>query len=499
MITRRGFMATVTQTVAMASFAYSSTPRAQGTSAGSAAHEKNTAEQLAAYAFNLRYEDIDPKTIEVLKGLLIDTLGCAIAAQHDKPVQIARAVALQNAPLDLKNGATIIGYSRKTSIELATFANASAVRQLDLNDIYIGKEIGHPSDNAPACLATAEAEGSNGRDLLLALAVVYEVNCRLLDAAQINLRGWDHPSYGPPAVALAVGKLMKLSQEQMVEAINLAITGHLALNQTRVEKISNWKGLAAANAARNAIFATNLARAGMTGPSPIFEGKDGFFKRVSGPFKLDTKTFGGKGNRFRALDCSVKFYPAQGLTQTAIVAAIALAKEVGDLKQIQSLNVYTSEDGYDKSGKDPQKWTPETSETADHSLPYIVAKAMFDGDIGAHSYELDAIRDPALRTFMQKIKVIPDAELTAIYPKYYATRIVAVLQNGRELSQRIDDIPGFATRPMTRTDYENKFTKYAKLSMKQAQMARVFEIVWALDQQASVTDLLAALSLEGNS
>jgi 2-methylcitrate dehydratase len=159
--------------------------------------------------------------------------------------------------------------------------------------------------------------------------------------------------------------------------------------------------------------------------------------------------------------------------------------------------VYTSEDGYDKSGKDPQKWTPETSETADHSLPYIVAKAMFDGDIGAHSYELEAIRDPALRAFMQKIKVIPDSELTAIYPKYYATRIVAVLQDGRELSQRVDDIPGFATRPMTRVDYENKFKKYANLSMEPEQMARVFVIVWSLDQQASMTSLLEALILEG--
>jgi len=162
----------------------------------------------------------------------------------------------------------------------------------------------------------------------------------------------------------------------------------------------------------------------MTGPSPIFEGRAGFFKQVSGVFTLDTANFGGSGKRFLIHDCSQKFYPAQGLTQTAIVAAIDVSRQVGDLKKIKSVEIRTSEDGVDKSAKDPQKWKPETSETADHSLPYIVAKAMFDQDIGIHSYTLKAIRDPALRIFMQQITVVADPDLTAIYPKYYATTIM---------------------------------------------------------------------------
>lgn len=444
------------------------------------------AQQLAAYAHQLRYEDLDPATIEAVKGHLIDAIGCAVAAWDEKPVQITRQVALNDAPANLSRGATIIGTNKKTSIDLATFTNSAAVRQLDLNDIYIGKEIGHPSDNIPACLAVAQAEHASGKQLILAIALMYEINCRLLDTAQINMRGWDHTCFSPPAVALSVGKLMKLTQPQMVEAVNLSIIGHLGLNQTRIQDISNWKGIAAADVARNAVFATSLARAGMTGPSPIFEGRAGFFKQVSGVFKLDTANFGGAGKRFLIHDCSQKFYPAQGLTQTAIVAAIDVAREVGDLKKIQSVEIRTSEDGVDKSGKDPQKWKPETSETADHSLPYIVAKAMFDQDIGIHSYTLKAIRNPDLRAFMQKITVVADPELTAIYPKYYATTIIASLEDGRRISKRVDDIPGFATRPMTRADYDNKFKKYAKETLSSEQIQSLLETAWRLDHQNGV-------------
>ncbi len=451
------------------------------------------AQQLASYAHNLRYEDLDPATIEAVKGHLIDAIGCAVAAWEEKPVQITRQVALNDAPANLSRGATVIGTNKKTSIELATFTNSAAVRQLDLNDIYIGKEIGHPSDNIPACLAVAQAEHASGKDLVLAIALMYEINCRLLDTAQINMRGWDHTCFSPPAVALAAGKLMKLSQPQMVEAVNLSIIGHLGLNQTRIQDISNWKGIAAADVARNAVFATALARAGMTGPSPIFEGRAGFFKQVSGVFKLDTTNFGTAGKRFLIHDCSQKFYPAQGLTQTAIVAAIDVARQVGDLKKIKAVEIRTSEDGVDKSGKDPQKWKPETSETADHSLPYIVAKAMFDKDIGIHSYSLKAIRDPALLAFMQQITVVADPDLSAIYPKYYATTIVAILADGSQISKRVDDIPGFATRPMTRKDYDNKFSKYAKETLSAAQMNSLLDTVWSLDQHKGVETIFKPL------
>ena len=198
------------------------------------------AQRLALYAATLTYDDLDDYTVTTIKGHVIDTLGCAMAALEEKPVEVARHVALAARATDPAKGATVWGTRRKTTPELAAFANGCAIRQLDLNDIYIGKEIGHPSDNIAACIAVAESCHASGRDLILAIAIAYEINCRLMDAAQINTLGWDHTNFDLPAVALATGRLMHLDQVQLVEAVNLAINAHLALNQTRIQTISNW-------------------------------------------------------------------------------------------------------------------------------------------------------------------------------------------------------------------------------------------------------------------
>jgi len=455
------------------------------------------AQQLAQYAYTLRYQDLDPATVEAVKGHLLDSLACAVAAFDEKPVEIARRIAQDSLPADRAKGATLIGTEIKSTVDLATFANGSAIRQLDLNDLYVGKEIGHPSDLIAPCVAVAQAEKSTGRELILAIALAYEINCRLLDAATITTQGWDHPSLNLPAIALACGKLMKLSQSQLAQAISLAIAGHLALNQTRIQDLSNWKGMAAADIARNAVFATNLAREGLTGPAPIFEGNAGFFRVVTGPITIDTTKFGGKDTPFLIHKSSIKFYPAQGMTQTAIVAALEVAKQVKDLARIKSIEILTSADGYKTAGMDPQKWLPETSETADHSLPYIVARAMFDGDIGIHSYEHELITDPKIRAFMQKIKVTADPELTKIYPKYYATIIRATLNDGSQVSKRVDDLPGFATRPMQRTDYEAKFKKYGRHSLSTKQIDQTVQFVWQLDQKKDVSPIFSSLVVAG--
>ncbi|MEX3939341.1 MmgE/PrpD family protein [Paraburkholderia sp. BR10937] len=490
---RRAFMASLTALAASAgTFGGIGAARAQKVASASASASSTIAQRLAAYAAALNYDDLDARTIEAVKTHTADALGCGIAALGEKPVGIARQVALNYASGDGR-GATVLGTQRRTAPDLATFANGAAIRYYDLNDVYAGKEIGHPSDNIAACLAQGEAEGANGRDLIVAIALAYEIDCRLMDAASISSRGWDHPIFSLPAAALAAGKLMKLDERQLAEAVNLALNGHLALNQTRVQTMSNWKGLADADAARNAVFSAALARDGLTGPAPIFEGNAGLFKQVSGPFSIDTASFGGKGRPFRINDCAVKFYPAQALTQTAIAAGIDVAKQVGDLDRIVSMEIRTSHEGYFSAGMDPQKWAPETSETADHSLPYVTARAMFDGDISLASYRPEALHDPKIRAFTQKIKVVEDAELTRLYPKYYATIVSATLTDGQTVSKRVDDIPGFATRPMQRGDFEVKFRKNTVPVVGKARADDALGFLWSLDQQRDLSHLFAPL------
>jgi 2-methylcitrate dehydratase len=154
------------------------------------------AERLAAYAHRLRYEDLDAATIERVKTHVIDTIGCGICAWDERPVRICREVALSAT-----GPATIIGTHRQTTTDLAAFANAAAFRYLDFNDSYVVRFAVHPSDNIAACLAVAEAERASAKELVTAIVIAYEVNCRLVDSFDISKRGWDPTVFGLPAVS----------------------------------------------------------------------------------------------------------------------------------------------------------------------------------------------------------------------------------------------------------------------------------------------------------
>ena len=459
-------------------------------SPGSAAHRLPLANRLADYAHGLRYEDLDEATIERIKTHVIDTLGCGIGALDERPVRICRDVAIGVA-----GPSTIIGTHHRATPDLAAFANTAAARYLDFNDTYVGRFAAHPSDNIAACLAVAEAERASARELITAIVIAYEVNCRLVDALDISKRGWDPPVFGLPAVALGVGKLMRLDPEQLSQAVNLAINDHIPLAQTRVGDLSDWKGIAVAEAARNAVFAARLARAGLTGPAPIFEGRSGFFQQVSGPAEIDVGAFGGRGVPFRIHQCSLKPYPAVIYTQTAIVAAIEVAKEVGSLDRISAVEIATTQRGYQRTGSEPEKWDPKTRETADHSLPYITARAMFDGDITNESFSQEKVRDPAVLAFMRKIKVSEDPALTARSGGAVPTRVTAILADGRRVAHELDHAPGFAARPMTRSEVERKFRGNVGERWSKEQTDANLKTLWALEQTDNLAGLLGNLAV----
>jgi 2-methylcitrate dehydratase len=447
------------------------------------------AERLAAYADGLSYGDLDAATVERVKTHVIDTIGCGIGAFDEKPVGICRAAALAAG-----GNATIIGTDRRTTPDLAAFANGAAFRYFDFNDTYVGRFSVHPSDHIAACLAVAEAERASAQDLIVAIVIAYEVNCRLVDALDIAKRGWDPPVMSLPAVALAAGRLMKLNREQLTQAVNLAVNDHIPMAQTRVQTLSDWKGFADAEAARNAVFAATLARGGLTGPAPIFEGQSGFFKQVSGPANVDTGAFGSRDVPFLIHRCAIKPYPAVIYTQTAIVAGIEVAKEVGSLDRIAAIEIATTSRGYLRTGSEPEKWSPKTRETADHSLPYITARAMFDGDITNASFAPEMFGDPKILAFMQKIKVAEDPELTARAGA--STRVTAVLADGQKISREVDYAPGFAERPMNRSEVERKFRGNVGQRWPRQRTDAVLGALWALDQTDDLSVLLGRLSLQ---
>jgi 2-methylcitrate dehydratase len=450
------------------------------------------AERLAQYAYSLRYEDLDADTIERIKMHLIDSLGCAVAAFDEETVRICREIAVNAA-----GAATVVGTRNRTTPDLAAFANGAAIRNYDLNDVYIVRATAcHPSDNISVCLAVAECERASPVELITAIALAYEINCRLVDAFDLSQRGWDDATiFSLPAAALAAGRLMKLSQEKLTQAISLAINDHIPIGQTRAQTLSDWKGLADAEAARNAVFATLLARAGITGPAPIFEGRKGFFQLVSGATEVDVEAFGRRGVPFRIHQCGLKVYPVVAFAQTTVAAAIEVAKEVGNLDLVTAIEIATTQRGYESAGRDPEKWAPENRGTADHSLPYVAVRAMLDGDINNESYRLDKLRDLGLRALMRRTTVTVDPSFASPPGGATPTRIVATLCDGRRVSRQVDSVPGFAGQSMTRVDVERKFRSTVAQRWPRQRTDDFLRTLWNLEHTGDAGALLGQLVL----
>ncbi|MGB7435629.1 MAG: MmgE/PrpD family protein, partial [Candidatus Acidiferrum sp.] len=235
------------------------------------------AERLAEYVCRVSYDDISQDAREQLKIHILDSLGCAVGAIGSEPVQLVRN---QVEEFDGEGNCTLIGGGRAAP-DRASFYNGALVRYLDFNDSYLSKgETCHPSDNLAPVLAATEYANGTGRELMTALAVAYQVQCRLSDVAPVRAAGFDHTTQGAYAVAAGVSKALELNAAQTANAIGICGTAFNALRVTRTGRLSHWKGLAYPNTSAACTFATFLARKGVTGPVEVFEGEKGFMDAI---------------------------------------------------------------------------------------------------------------------------------------------------------------------------------------------------------------------------
>src|SRR6266850_391103 len=449
---------------------------------------KTLAEQLAAFSVGLKFDDLPAPVVHEVKRRVIDSMGCALGAWNAEPCVIARRVA---STFSAEGGATLLGTRHQAPLDWAAFANGCQVRYLDYNDTYLSKEPAHPSDNIPAAIAVAEVENASGRELITAIALAYEVQCRLCDAASLRARGWDHVTYGAFSTAAAAARLMRLDVERTRHALGIAGVASAALRQSRVGELSHWKGCAFANAARHGVYAALLARAGITGPAPIFEGEKGFEKLVSGPlddFRLSKEDF-------MIVKTSIKFWPAEYHSQSAIEAALKLRTQIKDIAEIESVRVDSHGAAVDIIGSEPEKWHPTTRETADHSLPYIVAAALADGEITERQFTPERLADAKLLALVQRVEVRRHEELSAAYPTAVGNIVTVQLRNGRALTERVDYPRGHARNPLTDAEVEAKFHSLADKILGSDPRKAVCATVWKLDQTRNVKELLPLLQL----
>lgn len=458
------------------------------------------ADRLAEYAGSLSFQRLPSDVVHEVKRRALDSLGCALGAWSATPCRIARRHAQS---VKLQGGSTLWGTGHKTLPDLAAFANGTLVRYLDFNDTYLSKEPAHPSDNLAAALALGEAVHASGKHVIEAMALAYEVQCRLCDAAALRPRGWDHVTYGPFSSALAAAKLLKLSRARTVQAVNLAGVANVALRQTRVGDMSMWKACAFSNATRNGVFAALLAREGLTGPAPIFEGEKGFMKLVSGPFVLPP--FGGEGRPaapYKILETYIKHFPVEYHAQTAVEAALVVREDLlkaegGDPRQALAGIIEVQVGSYDVAieiiGRDPEKWRPRTRETADHSFPYCVAVALLDGTVTLRSFGTKRLGDPILHALIQKVRVVEQPEFAGWYPQAMPTRVTVRTAAGKEYVKQIDFPLGHPRNPMSDREVEEKFRALAAGTLDRTRAGRIIGLVWKLDTIKDVGTLMPLL------
>jgi len=419
------------------------------------------AEQLSAFVARVSSADLSPAAVEQLKIRVLDSLGCAIGALDGEPVRLIRAHVEEfgGAPR-----CTLFGGGAAPPDRAALY-NCALVRYLDFNDSYIAAgETCHPSDNLGAVLAAAEYAGGDGRGLLTALAVAYQVQCRLSDVAPVRAKGFDHTTQGSYAVAAGVSKALGLDPQRTANAIAISGTAFNALRVTRTGPLSHWKGLAYPNTAASCTHATFLAARGITGPPLVFEGNKGFMESIAGRFEIDWS----REDLERVTRTSVKKYNAEFHSQSTLEGVLELKAEHSIRpEEIERIDIETFDVAYHiiGGGEEGDKTTVRTKEEADHSLHYMVAVALLDGQVLPEQYAPERIRRQDVQALLRKVVVRPTAEFSRQFPARMPCRVRITLRDGRAFTKEKEDYEGFYTRPMR---WESVVAKFERLSAPHA-------------------------------
>jgi 2-methylcitrate dehydratase len=443
------------------------------------------AETLARYAVSLKYEDLPAEVVRTAKRTILDTIGCALGAYTAGPSQIAIKLA---GGVSARQGATVMCSAIQTSHELAVFANGVMIRYLDFNDGYITPMGGgHPSDAIAALLSSAEIAGRGGRDLITATALAYEVFCKVADVLDTRRLGLDQATMLGLASVVGAGRLMGLTPQQLVHAIGITVGGNTAINQGRIGTLSNWKDYACAEASRKAIFAAQLAQAGMTGPSQVFEGPLGFFTVIS------RKAFAlpHLGAPFGIMRAFTKRFPLGQYSQTVAEAAVQLRSFFTSTDEIHEVNIRVSQNAIKVMAGSPDKWRPQSHETADHSMPYAAAVVLMYGTIDEHHYEDPYLHDERLLDLVSRVRCIHSAEADLHEKEYNLCDFEIVLKSGQRHAVRVEYHRGHWKNPMSDAEMEEKFRSLARKHLSAERVDALLRQLWALEDMPTVGPLIA--------
>ena len=449
---------------------------------------------MSRWASTLQYKNLTLEAIYQAKRFLLDSFGCALGGYRQHDVTIALEVLAEVAGRGL---ATVFGNGRRFDPVSASLANALMIRSMDYNDIYWKQDPSHPSDIFPAAIACCERARSGGKELILGLVLGHEFEMRFCEAAfpGIRERGWHHATLTAFVSPIVAGRALHLPWEQIQHAIGISASRHCTLGAVTAGKLTMMKNTVDPMATQSGVFAALLAEKGYTGPEHVIDGKEGLTHVFKPEWKLNLLT-DGLGDSWRIMQCGMKAFPTEALTHAPISAVLDLVKN-NDLhpdlvKKIQIRSLARAADIL----SDPSKYDPRTRETADHSLPYVIAAALVDRQVTPVQFTMTKIMDPAIRAQLQKIEVVADAEIEKLFPALQRVIVTINTTDGRTFSKQLDYPKGDPRNPLTDQEVEEKFSALAEGVLTSAAQKRVKDAVWNLERVGSVSELMSLMEAD---
>ncbi|HLG74065.1 MAG TPA: MmgE/PrpD family protein [Chloroflexota bacterium] len=450
-------------------------------------------ERLAAWILELRPEELPVHVTERAKLLLLDGIGCALAALPEQSCQEVLGVIgkMGGAP-----ECAVIGTPMRTSAPNAVLANAALMRFLDLNDMAWGqKPGGHPSDNMAFALAYGERERSSGLEVLGAIVVGYEIEARWRQL-KTSSQNWDYSTGSSLAGPAMAGRLLRLDPERLANALGLSATFGPTLGIARAGHLSAAKWLASGMVGHTAMIAVELAAAGISGPRTALEGPRGWAQTVSAGADLE-ELVDPWGGHFGIEDASIKAFPSLATSQAAVAAALQVRQQfAGKVDSIERVMVRMADvEMVRDQVRDEARKSPASRETADHSFPFLIGVALMDGDLSLQQFENERWLQPATQAMMRKIEVVTDPALNRYLPGAFPAAIEVVLSSGERYRAEVPFAPGHHRGGLTAQHVTSKFDRYAT-PLSESRRAELKERFLGLESEQDLRDVMRLLALD---
>ncbi|HUJ96289.1 MAG TPA: MmgE/PrpD family protein [Terriglobales bacterium] len=450
--------------------------------------------KMARWAADLQYAQLSQEAVYQAKRFLLDSAGCALGGYKQHDVKIALAVLDEVAG---RGPATVIGTGKKIDAVSAALANALMIRCMDYNDIYWKQDPSHPSDIFPAALAGCERAKNAGKELIVGLALGHEFEMRFCEAAfpGVRERGWHHATLTAFVSPIVAGRALHLTWEQIQHAIGISASRHCTLGAVTAGKLTMMKNTVDPMATQSGVLAALMAEKGYTGPEHVIDGKEGLAHCFGPEWKLNILT-DGLGESWRITQCGMKFFPTEALTHTPISAVLDVVKE-NDLKpeQVTKIQIRSLARAADILS-DPSKYDPHTKETADHSLPYVIAAALVDRQVTPAQFEMERIMNPEIRAQLRKVEVVADPEIEKVFPALQRVIVNITTTDGRTLSKQLDFPKGDPRNPLSDAEIEEKFSALAEGVLSNAAQKKLKDAIWNLEKIGSVSKLMALMKAD---